>query len=91
MFSSLKVAYREQVEQLYRGGANTVGMEHFTSLYSPARDIAITPKNIEAGWIKAGMYPFNPDKVLRDIQRPMAELTIRKPDEGRSYLQDEVL
>jgi hypothetical protein len=54
---------------------------------------AITPKNIKARWIKAGLYPLNPDKVLRDIQKPLAELTVRKPDEtkGRFSLQDEVL
>jgi DDE superfamily endonuclease len=30
VFGPLKTAYREQVEQLYRGGANTVGKQHFT-------------------------------------------------------------
>jgi hypothetical protein len=91
VFGPLKAAYREKVEQLYRGGANTVGKEHFTSLYSPARETAITPRNIKAGWVKAGLYPFNPDKVLRDIQKPLAELTIRKPDKVKFNLQDEVL
>ena len=32
VFAPLKVAYRDQVERLYRGGANTVGKEHFTSV-----------------------------------------------------------
>lgn len=43
MFGSLKTAYREQVERLYRGGANTVGKQHFTSLYSRARVMLFTP------------------------------------------------
>jgi hypothetical protein len=42
LFGPLKVAYREQVEQLYRGGANTIGKEHFTFLYRRARSIAFT-------------------------------------------------
>jgi hypothetical protein len=93
VFGPLKVAYREQVERLYRGGANTVGKEHFTSLYSPAREKALTPRNIKAGWIKAGLYPFNPDRVLRDIQKPLAELTVPKADEMKagSCPQGEVL
>lgn len=93
VFGSLKAAYREQVERLYRGGANTVGKEHFTSLYSPGRETALTPRNIKAGWIKAGLSPFNSDRVLRDIQKPLAKLTVPKADEVnvRSCLQSEVL
>jgi hypothetical protein len=41
-FGPLKTAYRDQVERLNRGGIDTVGKEHFTSLYSPARDRALT-------------------------------------------------
>ncbi|KAF2184521.1 DDE-domain-containing protein, partial [Zopfia rhizophila CBS 207.26] len=81
VFGPLKTAYREQVERLYRGGANTVGKEHFTSLYSPARAKALTPKNIKSGWIKAGLYPFNPDRVPRDMPKPHAELTVPKANE----------
>lgn len=81
MFGPLKAAYREEVERLYRGGASTVGKGHFTSLYSPARVKALTPKNIKLGWMKAGLYPFNPDKVLRDMQKSPARLTVPKADE----------
>ena len=49
VFGPLKTEYREQVERLYRGGAKTVGKQHFTSLYSRARDQALTPRNIESG------------------------------------------
>jgi hypothetical protein len=90
VFSPLKVAYREEVERLYRGGANIIRKEHFTALYSPAREKSFTPKNIKAGWNKAGLYPFNPDRVLRDIQRPPAKLTILKADEV-DFLQNEIL
>jgi DDE superfamily endonuclease len=93
VFGPLKAAYREQVERLYRGGSNTVGKQHFTSLYSPAREKALTRRNIKSGWAKAGLYPFSPDKVLRDIQKPLAEMYV--PQEGEmkveSCPQDEVL
>src|SRR5690606_2473182 len=65
------------------GGANTVGKEHFTSLYSPARDKAFISRTIKAGWTKAGLFPFNPDRVLREIQKPLAGLTIPKADEAK--------
>ncbi|OKO98095.1 hypothetical protein PENSUB_9531 [Penicillium subrubescens] len=70
VFSALKTAYREQVELFYRGGANAVRLEHFTSLYSRARNPAVTARNINAGWSKTGLFPWNPDRVLKDIQPP---------------------
>lgn len=73
IFGPLKTAYREQVENLYRGGANTVGKQHFTYLYSRARNTAINPRNIKSGWSNAGLYPFNPDRVLRSLQKPQGE------------------
>ena len=33
VFGLLKAAYREKVERLYRGGADTIGKQHFTFLY----------------------------------------------------------
>ncbi|KAF5018491.1 hypothetical protein F66182_9526 [Fusarium sp. NRRL 66182] len=56
--------------RLERGCVGTVGKEHFIYLYSPARDRALTSRNIRAGWAKAGLFPFSPDKVLCDIRKP---------------------
>ncbi|CAG8982160.1 hypothetical protein HYALB_00003595 [Hymenoscyphus albidus] len=49
-FAPLKAAYRDQVDRLEQGGINTIGKEHFTSLYSPTRKLAFTLKNIKAGF-----------------------------------------
>jgi hypothetical protein len=57
VFAPLKDAYREQADRLEREGANTIGKQHFTSLYSPARAIAFTPKNIKAGFAANGLIP----------------------------------
>ena len=70
VFSSLKTAYRHQVERLYRGGSNTVGKQHFTLLYSRARDAAFTSRNIRSGWSNAGLFPFNPERVLAGLTKP---------------------
>jgi hypothetical protein len=51
-----------------------VGKEHFTYLYSPARDRALTSRNIRAGWSAAGLFPFNPERALRDVPKPVAEV-----------------
>jgi len=46
VFSPLKIACRDQVDQLYRNGAATVNKAHFTLLHSRAREIATTSRNI---------------------------------------------
>ena len=74
--------YREQVEQLFRGGANTIGKQHFTLLYDCARKTALTSRNIRSGWSKAGLWPFHPDRVLREMSKPsdVAPLNIICPN-----------
>jgi len=83
VFGPLKAAYRDQVERLERGGVGTIGKEHFTYLYSPARERALTPRNIKAGFKASGLFPFNPDRVLTDMPKPPAELTVPAPNAFR--------
>lgn len=73
LFGPLKSAYRDQAERLDRGGVGTIGKEHFTCLYSPARKAALTARNIRAGWTKAGLFPFDPARVLRDLPKPVEQ------------------
>lgn len=72
----MKSAYRDEVERLNRGGIDQIGKEHFTSLYKPARSKAFTKRNILARWAATGLFPFNPDRVLRGIQKPLPQLTV---------------
>ena len=71
VFSPLKTAYREEVEHLERRGANTVNKEHFVLLYRQAREVALTARNIRSGWSKAGLFPFNPSRVLDGMSAPI--------------------
>jgi hypothetical protein len=50
-----------------------VGKEHFTSLYSPAREKAFTKRNITSAWAACGLFPSNPDRVLRNTPKPPAQ------------------
>ena len=70
VFGPLKTAYHEQVEQLFRGSAYIIGKQHFTLLYDRARRKAFKPDTIRSAWRKAGLFPFDPDHVLRDMQHP---------------------
>ncbi|KAF2832723.1 hypothetical protein CC86DRAFT_401471 [Ophiobolus disseminans] len=57
-----------------------VGKEHFMYLYSPARDRALTSRNIRAGWYATGPFPFNPERVLRDVPKLVAEVGSNDPE-----------
>ena len=73
VFGPLKTAYREQVEHLERRSANAVNKEHFVLLYRRARDAALTARNIRSSWSKAGLFPFNPSRVLEGMSAPTEE------------------
>jgi hypothetical protein len=60
---------------------NTIGKAHFTSLYSPTRARAFTPKNIKAGFATYGLFPLNLDRVLRSMPAPLVETAIPTADE----------
>ncbi|KAK7179098.1 transposase [Paraphaeosphaeria sporulosa] len=81
VFAPLKAAYRDEVERLLRGGLDNVGKEHFTSLYKPAREKAFSKRNITASWAATGLFPFNPERVLRSMPRPLPELTLSNLNE----------
>ncbi|OCK75827.1 hypothetical protein K432DRAFT_408679 [Lepidopterella palustris CBS 459.81] len=51
------------------------GTHESLEILHPARTKAFTSRNIRAGWSKAGLYPFNPDKVLSDVPKPLHQLT----------------
>jgi hypothetical protein len=92
-FAPLKAAYRERVERLFQGGTNTVGKEHFTSLYSFAREKAFTKRNITSIWAACGLFPDNPDRVLRNTPKPPNQSTSTEIDVmgAAAYPQDEAV
>jgi hypothetical protein len=90
VFAPLKTAYRDQVERLNRGGVDTIGKEHFTYLYQPARDKAITRRNILAGWAASGLFPLNPQRVLLGMPKPPTELGNASADVAATSSRNEV-
>jgi hypothetical protein len=69
----------------YRGATvkrqlvKSVGKQHFTLLYDQGRRAVLTPSNIKSAWAKVDLYPFDPDRVLRDIQKPLAAVSPSSP------------
>jgi hypothetical protein len=90
-FAPLKTAYRDEVERLNRGGVNNIGKQHFTYLYKPARDRALTRRNILAGWSAAGLFPYNLDRVLRGMPKPPAEVSCPNVEVAEPAPHDEAV
>jgi hypothetical protein len=90
-FAPLKTTYLDKVKRLNRGGIDIVGKENFTYLYTPARDTALTEWNIRATWAATGLYPFNAERVLKDIPRPLVEVVIPEATIASTSTADIVL
>jgi len=70
LFSPLAVYYSQE---LVKYMANTQGLSRlskrdFWSLFWPAYQAAFTEKNIESGWKRTGLLPFDPDVVLSELE-----------------------
>ena len=52
-------------------------MEHFNSRYSSVRERALISRNVEAAWAANGLFPFDPDGVLKDTPKSVS-LTVFK-------------
>ncbi len=44
-----------------------------------------------AGWAATGLFPFNPERVLRHTPKPTAEIIVPKANDVLSCPQDQVL
>jgi hypothetical protein len=50
--------------------------------------LPLTQRNIRSGWAATGLYPFNPDIVLRDIPKPQAEIVVPRTATTITNTQD---
>jgi hypothetical protein len=66
VFSPLQHYYSEEVNKI---GAQAITNDDFPNLFARARQKALTPKNIKAGFRAAGISPFCPGIVLSKIKQ----------------------
>jgi hypothetical protein len=70
LFSPLATAYSNQITKLMSNSLGLVSMSkrEFWPLFKVAWDISFTVQNINSGFSKTGIWPFNPDMVLSRIR-----------------------
>lgn len=85
VFARLKEAYRDEADKLLRGGANTVGKQHFTSLYSRREISRLHGRPVVC-------FRSTPTESLKMTPKPPTQSTVPRADEiqvGSSH-EDEV-
>lgn len=80
-FAPLETTYRDQINRLEKKNINTINKKHFISLYNLAKKITFTSKNIKVGFAANGLFPFNPDKIFKNMLVFSAESIVLKIDE----------
>ena len=66
-FSPLKTAYGKQIEGMMRASITHITKEDFFPAFYAAFQAALTLENIQGGFRGAGLVPFNPEKVISQL------------------------
>jgi len=66
-FSPLKTAYGKQIEGMMRASITHITKEDFFPAFLAAHQAAITPDNVRGGFRGAGLVPFDPEKVISQL------------------------
>jgi len=73
-FSPLKKAYGRQIEQLIRINITHINKLEFLYGFKKAFFVSITEKNIQGGFSRAGLMPYDPKRVISKL-----DMRIRTP------------
>jgi hypothetical protein len=78
-FGPLKQAYGRQIEDLMRAHINHVSKLEFLCAFREAYFASITKKNIQGGFIGAGLVPYDPERVLSKLDVRLRTPTPTEP------------
>jgi DDE superfamily endonuclease len=70
VFGPVKNTMSSQLNRLYATEISRLQKAEWLEHYAKARSIAITSKNICAGWRGAGLFPTNINRILRVLPDP---------------------
>jgi hypothetical protein len=70
MFQPLKKYLSAKLDPLIRTQVAHIQKPEWVNAYVQARSAAFTAGNIWGAWRGAGLFPFNPDRVLREVRPP---------------------
>jgi DDE superfamily endonuclease/Tc5 transposase-like DNA-binding protein len=74
-FAPLKKYYGQGVLNIIRTGINHIDKDDFLSIYQVARAQTFTVKNIKSAFTAAGIFPFDPQRVLDQLHVELRPIT----------------
>jgi hypothetical protein len=74
IFKPLKTYLSSKLDPTIRTQVARLQKPEWVDAYVEARAAAFTPGNIWRAWRGAGLFPFNPDRVLRHIRPPVSSV-----------------
>jgi DDE superfamily endonuclease len=78
-FGPLKQAYGRQIEDLMRAHINHVSKLEFLCAFREAFFASITEKNVQGGFVGAGLVPYDPERVLSKLDVQLRTPTPTEP------------
>lgn len=87
-FSPLKTAYGKQIEWMIRASVTHITKEDFFPAFFAAYQAAMTCDNIRGGFRGAGLVPFDPEKVISqlDIQLKTPTPSNSRPGSAHTWV-----
>lgn len=79
VFQPLKHYHRKAVEVMTRDGVPEITKLEFFSCIEEVRTLAFKESTIKSAFAKAGIWPFNPQLILQEVQQRVAEKTPSPP------------
>jgi DDE superfamily endonuclease len=92
IFAPIKRQYRKEIDAIAAyDDTGPIKKIRFIQFYDRARQWALTPRNILAGWRGSGLVPFNPQKVINSSQVQLSQTTPQTPPKSlKRALPDEL-
>ena len=84
-FSPLKTAYGKQIEGMIRASVTHITKEDFFPAFFAAHQAAMTCDNIRGGFRGAGLVPFDPEKVISQLDIQLKTPTPSNSRPGSAY------
>src|SRR5436190_5164628 len=78
IFSPLKAKMSQSLNEILQYGVPNIKKFEWADCYRKARQSAMVKPNVDGAWKGAGLFPFNPQKVLRQFR------TANKDEETRA-------
>jgi hypothetical protein len=70
-FSSLKRAYRQEIQKQIALSINHIDKNEFLTIYSRVRTAALSKKNVQSAFRATGLVPYDPEQVLSRLNTQM--------------------